>query len=81
MIRVRLMASPDCGLCDEALGALRRLSRRTPLDIERVDVTLDPELLGRYVVRVPVLVVGEAELEVAGIDDAAIRRWLDEVGR
>jgi len=81
VIRVRLMASPDCGLCDEALGALRRLSRRTPLDIERVDVTLDPELLGRYVVRVPVLVVGDAELDVAGIDDAAIRRWLDEVGR
>ncbi len=81
MIRVRLLASPDCGLCDEALGALRRLSRRTPLDIERVDVTHDPELLSRYVVRVPVLVVGDAELDVAGIDDAAIRRWLDEVGR
>jgi hypothetical protein len=81
VIHVRLMARPDCGLCDEALGALRRLSRRTPLDIERVDVTRDPELRDRYVVRVPVLVVGEAELDVGGIDEAAIRRWLDEVGR
>ena len=80
-MRIRLMSRPDCGLCDEALGALRRLSRRTPLDIERVDVTRDAALLERYVVRVPVLVVGEAELDVAGIDDAAIRRWLDEVGR
>ena len=73
------MARPDCGLCDEALGALRRLSRRNPLDIERVDVTLDPALLERYVVRVPVLVVGQAELDAASIDDAAIGRWLDEV--
>ena len=81
MIRVRLMERPDCGLCDEALGTLRRLSRRTPLDIERVDVTRDVALLDRYVVRVPVLVVGDAELDVAGIDDAAIARWLDEVGR
>lgn len=81
MIRVRLMERPDCGLCEEALGSLRRLSRRTPLDIERVDVTRDPAYLGRYVVRVPVLVVGEAELDVAGIDEAAIGRWLDEVGR
>jgi hypothetical protein len=75
------MARPECGLCDEAVGALRRLSRRTPLDIERVDVTRDAALLERYVVRIPVLVVGEAELDVAGVDEAAIGRWLDEVGR
>jgi hypothetical protein len=75
------MERPDCGLCEEALGALRRLSRRTSLDIERVDVTRDAALLDRYVVRVPVLVVGDAELDAAGIDDAAIGRWLDEVGR
>jgi len=81
VIRVRLMERPECGLCEETLGTLRRLSRRTPLDIERVDVTRDAALLDRYVVRVPVLVVGEAELDVAGVDDAAIARWLDEVGR
>jgi hypothetical protein len=81
VIRVRLMERPECGLCEEALGALRRLSRRTPLEIERVDVTRDAALLDRYVVRVPVLVVGEAELDAAGIEDAAIGRWLDEIGR
>jgi len=81
VIRVRLMERPDCGLCDEALGALRRLSRRTWLDIERVDITRDPALEGRYVLRVPVLLVGDAELDVAGVEEAAIGRWLDEVGR
>jgi hypothetical protein len=81
VIRIRLMERPDCGLCEEALAALRRVNRRTPLDIERVDVTRDPALEARYVVRVPVLVVGEAELDAAGIDDAAIGRWLTEVGR
>jgi ribosomal protein S3AE len=75
------MERPECGLCEETLGALRRLSRRRPLDIERVDVTRDVALLDRYVVRVPVLVVGDGELDSAGIDDAAIERWLDEVGR
>jgi hypothetical protein len=80
-MRVRLMERPDCGLCEEALGALRRLSRRTPLDIERVDITREPALLDRYVIRVPVLVVGDAELDAAGIDDDAIGRWLEEVGR
>ena len=79
MIRVRLMERPECGLCDEALAALRRVSRRTPVDIERVDVTRDAELLERYIVRVPVLVVGHAEIDAAGIDDAAIGRWLAEI--
>jgi hypothetical protein len=81
VIRVRLMERPDCGLCDEALASLRRLSRKQRLDIERVDVTRDPAQLDRYVVRVPVLVVDGAELDVAGIDEAAIGRWLQEVGR
>jgi hypothetical protein len=74
------MEKPDCGLCDEALASLRRLTRRTRLDIERVNVTRDPALLDRYVVRVPVLVVGDEELDVAGIDEAAIGRWLDQLG-
>ena len=81
VIHIRVMERPDCGLCEEALGALRRLSRQTRLDIERVDVTRDVALLDRYVVRVPVLVVGDEELDVAGIDAAAIARWLEEVGR
>ena len=81
MIRVRLMERPECGLCEESLGTLRRISRRTPLDIERVDVTRDVAMLDRYVVRVPVLVVGDAELDAGGIDEAAIARWIDQVGR
>jgi hypothetical protein len=80
VIRVRLMERPNCGLCEEALAGLRRLSRAKRLDIERVDVTRDPALLDRYVIRVPVLVVGDAELDAAGIDEAAVDRWLDEVG-
>jgi hypothetical protein len=75
------MERPDCGLCEEALAALRRLSRATRLEVERVDVSRDAALLDRYVLRVPVLVVGEAELDAAGIDDAAISRWFAEVGR
>jgi hypothetical protein len=78
--RVRLMEKPDCGLCDEALASLRRLTRRTRLDIERVDVTHDPSLERRYVLRVPVLVIDEDELDVAGLDEAAIGRWLEDVG-
>ena len=75
---VRLYEKPGCGLCAEAYRALTRVAMDMPLAIERVDIEGDPVLRDRYVIRIPVLRVGEAELDAAGLDDAALRRWLDE---
>ena len=50
-----------------------------PLEIERLDITKDGALLDRYVIRIPVLRVGAHELDAAGLDDAALRRWLAEM--
>ena len=49
-----------------------------PLEIERVDIAADPTLFDRYAIRIPVLRVGEDELDAAGLDDAALRVWLRE---
>lgn len=80
-VRVRLMERPDCELCGEAFRALRRLALDRPLDIERVDISGAPaaSLSDRYVLRIPVLVVEGDELDAAGLDDAAIARWLGQV--
>jgi len=79
-VAVRLMEKPDCQLCAEAHRALRRIALDRPLEIERVDILgLAQPQRDRYVLRIPVLVVGRAELDAAGLDDAAIVRWLREV--
>jgi len=44
-----------------------------------VDSEADAALRDRYALRIPVLRVGEAELDAAGLDDAALARWLDEI--
>lgn len=76
-LRVRLMETPGCELCGEAYRALRRISLDRPIEVERVDVTGGPDLVrDRYVLRVPVLVVAGEELDAAGLEDAAIARWL-----
>jgi hypothetical protein len=75
-IAVRLLEKPDCGLCAEAHRALRRVALDMPLQVERVDITSDARLFDRYAVRIPVLVVGDRELDVAGMDDRALAAWL-----
>ena len=73
---VRLLERPDCGLCAEAYRALRRVSLDVPLDVERIDITADPALFDRYALRIPVVTMGERELDAAGLDDRALRAWL-----
>lgn len=78
-LRVRLFERAGCGLCDQAHRGLRRIGLDRPLEVERVDIEAAAALRDRYVLRIPVLRVGEAELDAAGLDDAALARWLDEV--
>jgi len=47
-----------------------------PLEIERIDIEREPAIFDRYAVRIPVLALGDDELEVGGIDEGAIVRWL-----
>jgi hypothetical protein len=75
-VQVRLLEKPDCGLCAEAYRALRRVALDVPLDVQRVDITSDPALFDRYALRIPVVTMGERELDVAGVDDRGIRAWL-----
>jgi hypothetical protein len=74
--KVRLLEKPDCALCAEAYRALRRVALDVPVDVDRVDITKDPALFNRYALRIPVVTMGERELDAAGVDDRAIRAWL-----
>ena len=75
-LAVRLFEKPDCVLCAEAYRALRRVSLDVPLDIERVDITHDAAAFDRYALRIPVLTMGERELDAAGVDDRTLASWL-----
>ena len=76
-LHVRLYEKAGCGLCAETYRALTRVRMNVPLEIERVDIERDPALFERYAITIPVIVAGGRELEAAGLDDAALKRWLD----
>jgi hypothetical protein len=55
---------------------LRRIALDFPLEIVRVDITREPGMFDRYALRIPVVAMGDRELDAAGLDDRAIAAWL-----
>jgi glutaredoxin len=75
-IEVILYERPGCHLCEDAELLLRHLAARYPLAVSKVDITTDAELVRRYDIRIPVIVVdGSVELE-APIDRRTLERAL-----
>jgi hypothetical protein len=75
-LAVTLYERAGCHLCEETHRALRRIGLDRPLEIERVDIATGPALERRYLTRIPVLRVGAAELDTAGLPDREIADWL-----
>lgn len=76
---IRLYERAGCHLCEETHRALRRIGLDRALAIERVDITSRPALELRYLVRIPVVQVGEQELDAAGLADREIAAWIASV--
>lgn len=57
---IRLMHTQYCHLCEQALELIRYYAPNHPLTL--VDIALSDELMERYGVRIPVVVMGSNEL-------------------
>ncbi|MGI8944940.1 MAG: glutaredoxin family protein [Thermoleophilaceae bacterium] len=79
MARLTLYGKPGCCLCDEAREAVASVRELRPLELEEVDVSLDPTLQRRYGERIPVLELeGEVVFEL-GVDPVALADLLGRV--
>ena len=77
-LAVTLYERPGCGLCAETYRALTRIRMDLPIEVERVDIEADGALVDRYALRIPVVAAGGRELDAAGLEEAALRRFLEE---
>ena len=80
MPTVTLYGKPGCHLCDEARAVVGETLAGRAVDLEEVDVTLDPVLERRYGERIPVLAVDGEELFECFVDARALADRLDKVG-
>lgn len=79
-VAVTIYERPGCHLCEETHRALRRIGLDRSLAIERVDITTDPALESRYLVRIPVVRMGDLELDAGGLSDREIAAWIGNAG-
>ena len=63
MPTVTLYTKPGCHLCEEVKDALINLQARYPHKLVEVDIREHQELFARYHLTIPVVQVGEVELE------------------
>ena len=57
MHRLTLYSKPGCHLCDEMKHVIDTVAARVPLWMDVIDITTNPELLARYGVEIPVLLI------------------------
>jgi hypothetical protein len=73
---VVLYTRANCGLCDEAETALRRLAIPLAFTLRPVDIDADAALRSRYNDAVPVIAVGTREVARAPIEPEALEQAL-----
>lgn len=73
-MKLTLYEREGCHLCEEALVLLEWLCEDYPIEVERVDISTDPELEIRYMFEIPVIVyegeiVSQGRPELLKIED------------
>lgn len=77
MSLITVYSRQGCHLCDEAERVARRVVRHTDGHVvEVVDIDLDPTLVDRYTVRVPVVAVDGVEIAQYQLDPAVLQAAL-----
>jgi predicted thioredoxin/glutaredoxin len=75
--RLTVVHREGCDLCDEMLAELQSLGRSRPLPpIDVVDVDSDPDLIRRYGLNVPVLLLDGTVVCRHRLDEAELGRLL-----
>lgn len=78
-LRVTLYGRPGCTLCDQAEQFLRRISLRTPLAIDLVNIETDEALHRRYMFEIPVVAVDGVEIAKAPIFEHALAERIEKL--
>jgi glutaredoxin len=83
VIALTIYSRPGCHLCDEMKTAVDRVVRaiQTPVAIEEIDISADPDLEARYGLEIPVLLVDGKKVAKYRISEQELTRLLRDRSR
>ena len=75
MREIILYTTQHCSLCDAALDVLLSLPEVRGFSLRTLDIAMDEDLLNEFGARIPVIALGDAQLD-APFDAPTLQRWL-----
>jgi glutaredoxin len=76
MIALTLYSRPECCLCEEMKAVLAQVRHGIPLELEEIDISLDPELETRFGQEIPVLFINGRKAFKYRLTASELRRRL-----
>ena len=77
MREIILYTTQHCSLCDAALDVLLSLPEARGFSLRTLDIAMDEDLLNEFGARIPVIAIGDAQLD-APFDAPTLQRWLKD---
>jgi glutaredoxin len=79
-VRLTIYSKPGCHLCDDMKSLVRRVLAAHPdshtLELAEIDISTDPQLLDRYGLEIPVLMIDGKKVAKYRVSEAELRRML-----
>ena len=81
-LTLRFLTRPKCHLCDDARPIVMAEVKRAGFGVRELNVDMDERLIGKYGLRIPVLVTSDDRVIAEGVIDnaRALRRMLKTAG-
>jgi hypothetical protein len=74
--QITVFSKEECSLCDDVIGRIERVAKDVPIQLQLVDITLDPEIYEKYKWVIPVVHIDGQEVFVSKMAELWLRREL-----
>ena len=77
-MRLTIYSKPGCHLCDEMKAVVRSaIADRLDITVEEIDISTNPDLLDRYGVEIPVLMIDGRKAAKYRVSSEQIQRLIE----
>ena len=77
-MRLTIYSKPGCHLCDDMKAVVQSaIADRTDIALDEIDISTDPDLLHRYGLEIPVLMIDGRKAAKYRVSSEQIRRMIE----